>query len=227
LRLTANVFLVGVLFILASVFSSIFAIVDAQYVTVFSTTDRFKIPPLNGSIGFARNGSYSSAKLENNAWTFNDLKFNNVLNNSFLGNLKISVQDSNITIFSFYASNNISTTRQNMRYFAEGAGRQVVYLGVNGTTDPSEWWVTLSVPNSVFLAQGKDWQLLQDNTVIVTGQTGNISVTHSNFGTPEDSNLPFYQRHSILIGIIVIAAVTITVTTIISLRTRKKQQTSN
>lgn len=210
------------LLIITALFFS-FAIVESQYATLFYTTDRFNIPALNGSIRFAHNGSYSSATMENNTWSFNDLRFNNVRNNSALGNLQISVQNSNITIFSFYASDNISLTRQNVRYFAEGAGSQVVYLGINKTTHYSEWWVTINAPTSIFLAEGREWQLLPNNTVIVTGQTGNVSITHSNFGTLEDSNLPFYQRHSITIIIGLLVAATITVASILRLKVKKKQ----
>lgn len=215
------------LLILATVFSSLLFTVQAQKVTFFSSNDRFTIPALNGSIKFAQNGSYSSAKLENNIWTFYDLKINRVLNNSRLGDLKISVQDSNITIYSFYSSNNISASRQYVRYFAEGAGRQVAYLGVNGTTHIYEWWVTISVPNSVFLAEGKDWQLLPDNTVIINDQTGNVSVTHFNFGITQDNNMPFYQRHSILIETAVLLIVTVVVGLVLSVKVRKRQHGSN
>lgn len=213
--------------ILATVLSSLLFTVQAQDVTVFSTDDRFSIPDLNGSIQFAQNGSYSSAKLVNNTWSFYDLKLNHVLNNSRLGNLEISVQDSNITIYSFYSSNNISTSRQYIRYFAEGAGSQVVNLDVNGTTHVYEWWVTIRAPNSVFLAEGKEWQLLPDNTVIIKGQTGNLSVTHYNFGITEDNNLPFYQRHSILVTTTVLLIVTVIVGLVISVKVRKRLHGSN
>jgi len=224
LRFTRSNFVLAifaVLLIITAMFFSL-AVVESQYTMLFSTTDRFNIPALNGSIRFAHNGSYSSATMENSTWIFKDLRFNNVMNNSALGNLQISVQDSNITIFSFYSSNNISMTRQNVRYFAEGAGTQVVYLGINKTTHYSEWWVTFNAPTSIFLAQGREWQLFPNNTVIVHGQTGNISITHSNFGTSEDSNLPFYQRHSITIITAVLFAATITIASILRLKVKKK-----
>ncbi len=110
-----------------------------------------------------------------------------------------------------------------MRYFAEGAGRQVFNLGVNGTTHPSEWWVTINVPNTVFLTEGRDWQLLADNTVIVNGQTGNITVAHYNFNVgPDYSNVPFVERHSVLIVTAALVAVTVVVAAVVTVKVRRK-----
>lgn len=211
---------VTVLFVLVTVSPLLFSCVQAQITTYFSSSDRFSIPELNGSISFAFNGSYSSAKLENDTWVFKDL----VLNNSQrLGNLHVSVQDSNITIYSFYSSNAISQTMHSVRYCAEGEGRQVFNLYVNGTTHPSEWWVTISVPNMIFLAEGVQWHLLPDNTVIVDGQTGNITVAHYVFNVaPDYSNVPFLERHSILIVTVAAVAVTVVVASVITVKVRRK-----
>jgi hypothetical protein len=200
--------------------SSLLSVVQAQNTTVFSSSDRFSISQLNGSISFAYNGSYSSAVLVNDTWVFRDL----VLNNSQrLGNLHVSTQNSNITLYSFYSSNAISQTRHSVSYYAEGAGRQVFNLNVNGTTQPSEWWVTISVPNTVFLTEGKEWQLLPDNTVIVTGQTGNITVAHYIFNVaPDYSNVPFLERHSVIIVTGAVVAVSVVVASVITVKTRRK-----
>jgi hypothetical protein len=208
------------LFVLVTVSPLLFPCVQAQITTYFSSSDRFSIPELNGSISFAFNGSYSSAKLDNDTWVFKDL----VLNNSQrLGNLHVSAQNSNITIFSFYSSNAISQTRHSVRYYAEGAGRQVFNLNVNGTTHPSEWWVTISVPNTIFLAEGKDWDLLPDNTVVVHDQTGNITVAHFVFNVaPDYSNVPFLERHSILLVTVAAVAVTVVVASVITVKVRRK-----
>ncbi|MCL4430456.1 MAG: hypothetical protein M1167_06860, partial [Chloroflexi bacterium] len=69
---------------------------NAQAATTFTPQDKFSIPQLNGSISFAVNGSYSSATLENGTWTFNDLSLND---SQPLGNLKISVENSNLTVW--------------------------------------------------------------------------------------------------------------------------------
>jgi hypothetical protein len=202
------------LFIVATVLSLFCGNVQAQNVTSFRSVDRFEIPQLNGSIRFAYNGTYSSATLENDTWYFSDLTLNN---SRVLGNLKVSVQNSNIIIYSVSAYANQS--RQSVRYNADSAGQQVFHFGLNTTTHPSEWWVTLT--GSVFLAEGKEWQLLPDNTVIVNRQTGNISVVHFNFGATTDSNLPFYERHSIALITVVLVVATVAVAAVISVKVRK------
>jgi hypothetical protein len=222
LRINRTIVLSGVtvLFVLVTVSSLLLSGVQAQNRISFTTSDRFSIPQLNGSIQFAYNGSYSSAALENDAWVFKDLAINT---SRRLGDLTVSVKDSNITLYSFYSSDAISATRQYIRYYAEGAGRQVFNLGVNGTTHPSEWWVTINAPNSVFLAQGREWQLLSDNTVIVNGQTGNVSVSHFNFNVgPDYSKVPFVEHHSVLIVTAAAVAVTVVVASVITVKVRRK-----
>lgn len=211
---------VTILFVLVIVSSLLLLGVQAQDRIPFTSSDRFAIPQLNGSLRFAVNGSYSYAKLENDTWVFHDL----VLNNSQrLGNLRVSVKDSNITIFSFYSSNAISATRQSVRYFAEGAGQQFFDLGVNGTTHPSEWWVTIYVQGTVFLAEGKEWHLQPDNTVIVNGQTGNVTVAHYIFNAaPDYSNVPFLERHSVIIVTAAVLAASVVIASVIAVKVRRK-----
>jgi hypothetical protein len=210
-----------VFIVLATVSSLLLCGAQAQNSVSFSPSDSFSISQLNGSVRFAVNGSYSSAQLENDSWVFHDLMLNN---SQRLGNLRVSVKDSNITIFSFYASNAISATRQSVRYYAEGAGEQVFDLGVNGTTHPSEWWVTIYVQGTVFLAEGREWHLLPDNTVVVDGQTGNVTVAHYIFNlAPDYSNVPFLERHSLIIVTGAVVAVTIVVAAVVTVKVRRKQ----
>ena len=106
-----------------------------------------------------------------------------------------------------------------------GVGTQMVNLGLNVSkpTSPSEWTVTILGPdgNTVFLAENEGWNLLPDNTVVVTGITGNLSVVHYNFGANIDTNLPFFQAHSIAIitGIVLASAVAVAV--VIKVKVRK------
>ena len=183
---------------------------QAQTNTTFTDLDRFSIPETNGTISFAVNGSYSSAIFENHTWIFKNLRLRNSLS---FGNLKVSVENSNITIFPPRANNTLFRS-STLRYSVEGQGKQIVNLGLNTSrrTDASEWTVTIPGPdgNTVFLAEGEGWILLPDNSVVVTGITGNLSVTHfSSFIFENDSNLPFYQQHSI--GIVTAASVLVTV----------------
>jgi len=201
-------------------FPNFSVVAEAQTVTTFTTQDQFKIPELNGSIRFALNGSYSSATLENRTWTFNDLSLNN---SRTLGNLKISVENSSLTVWSFRSFLTFSRSAQ-LRYNSEGAGIQTVNLCLNDTqpTNPIEWSVTVpGNPSTIFLAEHDHWNLLLDNTVVVSGLTGNVSVTHYAFNIPDDRNLPFYQRHSVIIFTTIILAVVAAVAVVIRFRMRR------
>jgi hypothetical protein len=190
---------------------------EAQQFTAFTTSDHFDIPALGGSIRFAYNGSCTQVYLENNTWHFNGLSLNG---SRPQGDLAVSVADSNITIYSFTGFGSVSNlTRKVVRYNAQGVGQQVFNMGINGTTDVSEWWVTIT--GSVFLAKGKDWQLAPDNTVTVTGQTGNVSVAHYNFGATNFENVPFFERHSVALLTVVAVAVTVTAAGLISVKRRR------
>ncbi len=193
----------------------------AQDATAFTPQDRFNIPELRGSIIFALNGSYSSATLENDTWTFNDLSLNN---SQPLGNLKISVEDSNMTVWTFRSPLIFGRSTQ-LRFNIEGIGNQTVNLGLNSTqpTPPIEWIVTVpsvTVPNTVFLAEGDHWNLLPDNSVVVYGLTGNVSVSHFRFNIPNTSNLPFYEQHSIIIATVSLLAVMVAVALVIRFKVR-------
>jgi len=202
-------------------FLPLFPNAKAQDITNFTSQDRFNIPEFNGSISFALNGSYSSATLENGTWIFNDLSLNN---SQPMGNLKISVQDSNMTVWTF-RSPLISGRSTTLRFNIEGIGNQTVNLGLNSTkpTPPIEWIVTVpsvTVPNTVFLAEGDHWNLLPDDSVVVYGLTGNVSVSHFGFNIPNTINLPFYEQHSIIIATISLLAVMVAVALVIRFKVR-------
>ncbi|MDR0493297.1 MAG: hypothetical protein LBH74_06645 [Nitrososphaerota archaeon] len=189
--------------------------VQAQNTITFLPTDTFSIPELDGSINFAINGSCRSAVLENNTWIFRGL----VLNNSQTrGNLQISTDNSNITITDF-RSNSAFGRSQYLRYISEGQGVQIINFGINSTTNAADWMVTLN--RTQFLTAGEGWYLQRDNTVVVNGQTGNITVIHYTYDDPNNSNLPFYEQHSVALTIGVVITVTILVAALISIKTRR------
>ncbi|HEX7483165.1 MAG TPA: hypothetical protein VF350_06840, partial [Candidatus Bathyarchaeia archaeon] len=207
--------------IVALLFSCFYSHSQAETRQSFTPSDKFNIPQLNGTISFAFNGSYSSAKLNNDTWTFNDLRFNI---SRPLGTLKVSTENSNMTIYSYQAINFFGRSVF-LRYNVNGVGRQTVNLGLNVSklTSSSEWSVTIPGPNgqTIFLAENEGWNLLPDNTVVVTGITGNLSVVHYNFGVNIDNNLPFYQAHSIAIITGIVLASTVAVAAVIKVKVRK------
>ena len=133
---------------------------QAQTQTSFTTIDKFNIPQYNSSISFAQNGSYSAAALENGFWTFKNLKLDSQ-NLSFLGlnatqglgELRISAQNSNVTVWT-YISVNYSFPVDLLSYYAEGTGNQTVNLGLNASRSSSDEWSVI-VSDNVFLPPGQ------------------------------------------------------------------------
>ena len=206
--------------IVALVFSCFCPYSKAQVRQSFTPSDKFNIPQLNGTISFAFNGSCSSAKLENDTWAFNDLRFNI---SRPLGNLKVSAENSNMIIYS-YQANNFSSRSVSLRCNVKGVGTQTVNFGLNVSkpTSSSEWSVTIRpAGTTVWLAENEGWKLLPDNTVFVTGITGNLSIAHYNFGVNIDENLPFYQAHSISIITGIVLSSTFAVVVVIKVKVRK------
>ena len=204
-------------FFLSLVFLPLIQTTQAQNVTAFLPTDEFNIPQLNGSVSFALNGSYSSAVLVNNSWIFKNLRLNDSGN---LGSLKVSAENSKITIRD-YRSVNVFGRSQVIRYFAEGPGVQSVNFEQNFSkpTASSEWMIIIEP--TVFLSEGAGWHLLGDDTVVLTGQTDNVTVIHYTLNAPDDSNLPFYQQHSVALITIGVVAATVAAAVLISVKMRR------
>ena len=190
-------------------------VTQAQAATAFSSSDKFSIPTQNSTVSFAVNGFYSAATLENGTWMFTNLRLDNQ-SATFLGinasdttrNLRISAQNSNITIIA-YLTINYTINADLLSYTAEGSGTQTINLELNSArSSPNEWSVFVS--NGVFLPEGQDWTLQPDNTVDVTGQTGNVTIAHFTFNDTT-RNLSFFLQHGIVIivGLVLVAVVAV------------------
>lgn len=193
-------------------FPSIYHSAKAQNIITFTPADKFSIPALNGSISFLTNGTCSEATFENNTWNFKDLALNR---SRPAGDLKISAENSNITLTSYWTLNG-TFSGTGIVYLVEGQGRQTIDFGIDEPTRPDEWSVT--VPGSIFLAEGDGWTLFPDNTVEVYRAASRIAVLHYVLNYPSDENLPFYQRHSVAIGTAVLVAVTVAVAVLIKVK---------
>lgn len=215
----AVITILAAVIILVLEFSYFCPISQAQTRQSFTPSDKFNIPELHGSVSFALNGSYSDAKLENNTWVFTDLRFNISIP---LGNLKISTENSNVIVQSYRAFN-FSFRSARLLYTVEGVGKQTVNFDFNSSTPSSvsEWSVNLD--GRSYIGEGKGWNLLRDNTVVVTGATKNATVVRYNFvDSFNDSNLPLYQRHSITITTGAAIALTVAIAIIIKVKVRKE-----
>ncbi len=193
---------------------------QAQTDITFKPADKFSIPSNNDTISFAVNGTYSKATLENDTWTFMNLRLNG---SQPLENFKISTQNSNVTIFSYIAFN---TTLQSLllRYAVEGKGKQIFNFGLGsqeGEWSAIDWSVIAN--NAVFIAEGEGWTISNDGTLIVTGVTGNVSIVHWGFfeNSLPSSNLPFYLQHSVAIATAVAVAIIIGIAVAIKVKNRE------
>ena len=203
---------------------------QAQTQTIFTTADTFSIPQYNSTISFAQNGSYSSATLENGSWAFKNLKLDSQ-NLSFLGlnatqglgELRLSAQNSNVTIWT-YISVNYSFPVDLLSYYVEGTGNQTVNLGLNTSRSSSDEWSVI-VSDSVFLPLGQSWRLLPDDSVLVWGETGNVTVVHFSFNT-EYRNLSFFLQHYVGLFVVLLLVATIIIALVIRVRARKSIKTS-
>jgi len=191
-------------------------------ITAFGPSDKFIVPEYNGTINFAVSGTYSSAILENNIWTFTNL---DLKGSQTLKNLEFSTQNSNVTILSYITSNTTGIPTVRLRYAVEGRGTQILNLGLSPQEADfeadAEW--TITVNGNVFLGQSEGWRISHDGTLTVSGPSGNVSVVHTDyFGN--GSNLPFYEQHSVVIAIA--AALAIVVVIAVGVKVVKRKQSS-
>jgi hypothetical protein len=185
--------------------------VQAQGVTRFSSEDVFEIPAVNGVVSFSVNGTYVDAVLVGDMWVFSNLSLSG---SRFSGTLKFSAKDCSVVIHSFRSNN--------LRYTVEGVGEQVIDLGLNSSRPfhVSEWSVINQ--DSEFFAEGKYWELLADNSVVVRGLLGTLSVVHYNYGYPAVDERPFYVQHSVIILTGVVLVVTVTFASVIKLKAKRR-----
>ena len=212
-----------VIIIIASIFSSVFPSLQAQTKQTFSPADKFSIPAYNGVISFAINGSYTAATLQGNVWTFADLRLNGSPN---LATLKISTENSNLTILSYRTRNGTyQIPNETLRYRIVGEGKVSVNFGLSnaGQYGGSDWYVSKAGKNStIFLSLGHDYVLGNDGTLTIYDVTGNISVTHDflNGYLGNTSSLPFYQQHSVIIAVALVLVITVTFVIVIRLKNK-------
>jgi hypothetical protein len=182
-------------------------IVEAQIETSFQPTDKFSIPNNNGTISFATDGTYSQAILKNGTWDFENLHLNN---SESIENLRVSAQDSKVTILS-YKTFNSTVLSKRLAYIVEGHGKQTFNLGLEAAR--SDWSVSF---NGKFIAENDGWQIVPDSTLTITGATENVTIYYFNFTgalgvVASNPNLPFYEQHSIAIvtGFVVVVAIAV------------------
>jgi hypothetical protein len=194
---------------------------QAQSDFAFTPEVTFAIPDSNGTISYAVNGTYSNASLVNDLWTFVNLHLNNF---PPLEKLEVSAQNSNITITAY---STFDTRFRGFRgallsYKVEGAGKQTFNMGVPLTE--GEWSVLLE---DEFKGQGDGWSVSPDATLTITGAKSNVTIWYfgfpESFNVNEDTNEPFYMKHSAAIA----TAATLAITVTFAFAVKRKNQTAN
>jgi hypothetical protein len=219
LNINSKVSSIIALMLIIFISSLIFPNTQAQNNTSFSPADKFQIPSYNGTVSFAVNGSYSQAALYNDSWAFQSLSMNR---STTLNNFLVSAQNCNVTIFSYTASNTTQTLR--LRYLVTGDGKQIFNFGqILGVQNSLDWYVVHTINGkSIFLTPGVDWTISPNGTVVVNAATGNFSVVHFNSGDTAllNSNLPFYEQHSVAITTSAVVAVVLVLAVVIIVRNK-------
>ena len=140
--------------------------------------------------------------------------------------LKISIENSNMTITSYATRNSTyQIPNETLRYRIVGEGKVTVNFGTLNATkyNGSDWYVSKAGKNStIFFSLGHDYSLASDGTITIYAITGTVSVTHDflNGYLGNTSNLPFYQQHSVIIAVAVVLVITVTVVIVIRLKNK-------
>ena len=210
--------------VMVTIFSCTCTNLQAQTNVSFSPADKFSIPAYNGTISFAVNGVYSNATLANNSWIFTNLRLNGSLP---IENLEFSAQNCNVTIFSYQAFNLTGLNMLLLSYVVEGKGEQILNFGFGsqeggGVSTSAEWNVVFGT--RLVTNEGEGWNLLPNGTLIVTGasENENVTILHYVFAASSNSNLPFYQQHSVAIIVAIAIAITVAIAVVIKVRTKKQ-----
>lgn len=197
----------------------------AQNNTSFSPADQFLIPSNNGAVNFGVNGTYSNATLENGSWAFTNLSING---STTLQNFFVSAKNSNITIFTYFSSNNTIRILI-LRYTVEGNGKQSFNFGL-GHINEVDWTIIKTIDRkNVFLTPGVDYTFSPNGTIVVNGATGNFSIAHYNFYNTNslNSKLPFYEQHSVALTTSTVTVIVIVLAAFLAVRNRKNDNKFN
>lgn len=190
-------------------------------VKTFEPTTTFSVPAWNGTINFAENGTYSGVVFQNNLWTFTNLQIDG---SQPLLNFTVSAENCNVTVFSYQLFDPIDEISF-LQYAVEGKGTQIFNLGFGpvpgGLLTNAEWSVILK--NSVFASEGQGWTITHDGTMSINGANGNVTIIHSGEYAGLNSKQPFYEQHSVAIGVVAAVAVTVVSGAIVNLRIRRRK----
>lgn len=196
-------------------------VIDGQTTKNFTPENEFPIEINNSTIRFAIDGNYSQANQNNGIWIFRDLYLTDSA--YWFPILEISIRECNITVLSFRrfaAAQNAGI----FSYNVSGEGTQ----SFNFNLEPKEreWSAVL---DDAFLPEGQGWRVSDDETITVFKKATNVTLFYLDYPSDliENRNLPFCQRHSIVISTVIILVITIIAAFIIQLRSKTRLEIIN
>lgn len=189
----------------------------------FSPADSFPMLQSNGSLRFAIGGSYDTANLAGDTWTFTNITLNNYFINTgmfapnvtgrdvlpyiyqcgYPANLDVSAKDSNVTITGITPLT-WHSYEPTLNYTVQGAGSQTFTLPFQ--LSRFNWNVTIDgVPKQ----EGDGWYVIGDNQLKVTLATANV-IIQGKYIEPHLPPVYSWRIFQILAIVVVAAAVAIT-----------------
>jgi len=197
---------------------------NAQTVPVFTSTTSFPVPAYNGNISFAGSGSYETATLENDTWTFTGLNWNGAS-----GKLGVSAQNCNMTITG-YEPGAVTTDGAWLNYTLEGEGSQTVNLRYDTHGFPTILKVYI---DGAAKPENDGWNISDNGRLTVTTATANVSIRYRAVPPPDADYNPSPSQSIIdqtplfLIVGLPIAAIIVMVTMSLRAKIKRKNQLSS
>jgi hypothetical protein len=114
-----------------------------------------------------------------------------------------------------------------LRYEVEGKGKQILNLGfgpeAGGLATSVEWSIVLK--DNTFASQGQGWTITHDGTLTIDGANGNVTVFHNNIlsAASLNTNLSFYEQHSVAIALAIAVAVVIVAAVIVNVNIKRRK----
>ena len=143
-----------------------------------------------------------------------------------MANFSISARNCNVTVFAYQILDPINRISF-LQYGVTGEGTQILNLGFGPESSSelvinSEWSVVFH--NNVFSSEGHGWTIAHDGTLSVSAANGNVTIIHTGFSSfGQNSNLPFYEQHSVAIVVVVAVVAVVGVGVVVNVNIKRRK----
>ncbi|MDR0373668.1 MAG: YncE family protein [Nitrososphaerota archaeon] len=196
--------------------------------TAITPTTHFLLPNCAGCICFGVNATYHSAVFANDTWSFTNLR---LTESQLLRSLQISAQNSNLTFLSYEKTQNSTFQSEQLTYTTKNNGTQILTLAIDSQVDllilQTQW--SVNTPECS-LVEGKDWNSLDDETIIITNVNGCVNVKRVTFADffgngKAYANLPLYEKHTVAIALGIGLSIIVAIAVLAKIRTKTIDET--